>query len=192
MKLEKILFINACLREESRTLELTKQVLNSLQGETQEVKLYDLDLQPLDLKGLAKRNKANMNKDFSDKVFDLAKQFSKAETIVIAAPYWDLMFPSILKIYFENITISGLTFVYVKDGRPKGLCNAKKLIYVTTSGGPIIQNFGYDYTNALAKMFFGIKTVKFISAQGLDIYGANITEILNKAIDTISIVLQEE
>lgn len=190
--MEKILFINACLREESRTLELTKHVLNTLQGEIQEVKLYDLDLQPLDLKGLAKRNFANINKDFSDKVFDLAKQFSKAETIVIAAPYWDLMFPSILKNYFENITISGLTFVYGEDGRPKGLCNAKNLIYVTTSGGPIIQNFGYDYTNALAKMFFGIKNVKFISAQGLDIYGANTTEILNKAKESITIDFKEE
>lgn len=176
-----VLFINACVRKESRTLELAKHVLSNIPGEVDEVKLYDLQLSPLNLEGMEKRTIANVNKDFSDGMFNLAKQFSKAETIVIAAPYWDLMFPAILKDYFENITISGLTFVYGEDGRPRGLCNAKKLIYVTTSGGPIICNFGYDYTCALAKMFYGIKEVQYVSAQGLDIHGADTSTILENA-----------
>ena len=41
-------------------------------------------------------------------------------------------------------------------------------------------------------MFFGIKNVKFISAQGLDIYGAITTEILNKAKESITIDFKEE
>ena len=53
-------------------------------------------------------------------------------------------FPAKLKIYFEQITVSGLTFKY-RNGNPLGLCKAKSLTYVTTSGGPIIADFGYTY-----------------------------------------------
>ena len=95
------------------------------------------------------------------------------------------MFPAVVKSYFESVTVSGLTFVYGDNGIPKGLCKAKKLIYVTTSGGPIIQNFGYEYVAALAKSFYGINDVKCISAQGLDIKGAAVDKILRNAKESI-------
>ena len=155
--MDKILFINACVRPESRTYILAKHALERLEGNVEELRLIDEDLPPLTNDMLMLRDALIKDGQIEHPFLRYARQFAEADTIVIAAPYWDLMFPSILKNYFENITISGLTFVYGEDGRPKGLCNAKNLIYVTTSGGPIIQNFGYDYTNALAKMFFGIK-----------------------------------
>ena len=179
--MNKILFLNGCVRENSRTLELAEYALSFLSGEREEVDLYNAKLSPLDVEGLEFRSKANVNKDFSDDRFKLAKQFSKADTIVIAAPYWDLMFPAVVKMYFESVTVNGLTFVYGENGIPKGLCRAKKLIYVTTSGGPIIHNFGYEYVAALAKSFYGIKDVKFISAQGLDIKGADADTIMCSA-----------
>ena len=101
--MSEILFINACIREESRTLELAMDVLNKLGGSIEEVKINDLELPILDLELMKKRDEAKINKDFSDKMFDAAKQFASAKTIVIAAPYWDLMFPAVLKNYFENI-----------------------------------------------------------------------------------------
>ena len=179
--MEKVLFINACVRPNSRTLELANHVLQKLSCLVEEVKLYEKKLLPLDLKGMQIRHDAASRKDFSNSVFDLAKQFASAKTIVIAAPYWDLMFPSLLKTYIENITVSGLTFVYGQNGRPQGLCNAKRLIYVTTSGGPIIHNFGYEYVQALAKGFFGIEDVQCIKAEGLDIYGADVEKIMTEA-----------
>ena len=91
------------------------------------------------------------------------------------------MFPSVLKVYFEAITVNGLTFVYSEKGIPTGLCDADRLIYVTTSGGPIIKNFGFDYVLALAQTFYGIKDVKCISAEGLDIRGADVDSILQSA-----------
>ena len=184
--MSEILFINACVRENSRTLELANLVLDKLGNKHDEVSLYEVKLAPLDMEGMKKRDVAFSAKDFSDSSFALARQFSEAETIVIAAPYWDLMFPAVLKLYFESICVSGLTFVYGENGRPKGLCKAKRLIYVTTSGGPIINNFGYDYTCALAKSFFEIKELKLVSAQGLDIYGANVDAIMQRARDFIS------
>ena len=164
--MEKILFINACVRPNSRTLDLAKYVIEKLL--------------PLTLKEMNLRDKANKNKDFSSDIFDLAKQFALADTIVLAAPYWDLMFPAVVKNYFEKITVNGLTFAYGEKGIPYGLCKAKKLIYVTTSGGSIVYNFGFDYVNALAKCFYNIPEVQFVSAEGLDVYGSDVTKIINE------------
>ena len=91
-----------------------------------------------------------------------------------------MMFPAVVKNYFEKITVNGLTFAYGENGIPYGLCKAKKLIYVTTSGGPIIYNFGFDYVNALAKCFYGITEVQCVKAQGLDVYGAEVNKIIEE------------
>jgi FMN-dependent NADH-azoreductase len=179
--MDKILFINACVRPNSRTLELANYVLSRLTGKVEEVKLYEQNLSPLTLEEMELRDICDKNKDFSHDAFRLAKQFALADTIVLAAPYWDLMFPAVVKNYFENITVNGLVFAYDEKGIPYGLCKAKKLIYVTTSGGPIIYNFGFDYVSALAKCFYGINEVQFVSAQGLDVYGADEKKIVEKA-----------
>ena len=175
------LFINACARENSRTKELANHLLNKLSSAVEEVKLYDLKLSPVDENIINLRDEAAKNKDFSNEIFFLAKQFANASRIVVAAPYWDLSFPSVVKSYFEAVTVNGITFAYGENGIPKGLCKAKSLIYVTTSGGPIIHNMGYEYVATIAKAFYGINDVKCISAEGLDIYGANVEEILKQA-----------
>ena len=176
-----ILFVNACVRPNSRTLELASHVLGKLSGEVAELKLYEEKLAPLDLAEMEIRDKAAKTKDFSAGVFALARQFACAETIVLAAPYWDLMFPAVVKTYFEKITVNGLTFAYGADGIPQGLCSAKRLIYVTTAGGPIVHNFGYEYVSALCKGFYGIKEVECVCAEGLDVYGADVTKIMSNA-----------
>ena len=179
--MSKILWINACVREGSRTKELAECVLSKLSGQVQELKLYETELLPLDMEGLEARARAGAAKDFSDDRFALARQFAQADTIVVAAPYWDLMFPAVVKSYFEAITVSGLTFVYGETGIPMGLCKAKQLIYVTTAGGPIVRNFGYEYVAALARAFYGIEQVRCVCAQGLDIRGADVSQIMEAA-----------
>ena len=177
-----VLFINACIRDNSRTLDLARCVLDRIEdGEVHEVNLGGENLSPIGLAELEVRDKAHRSGDYSDSTFDLAKQFALADTIVVATPYWDLTFPSILKIYLERITVNGLTFTYSKEGRPVGLCKAQKLVYVTTAGGPIKCNFGYEYVSALAKNFYGIADVEFVSAEGLDVYGADVDKILHDA-----------
>ena len=180
--MDKILFINACVRPCSRTLELAKTLLKRLKGEILEVRLQEMPMAALDLNGLEKRDQAAQKNDFSDPVFTAAKQFAAADIIVIAAPYWDLMFPATLKTYLENITISGITFRYSEQGRPESLCKAKALHYVTTSGGFIGQNdFGFSYVKALAQNFFGINELYRYAAEGLDIFGADVETIMRKA-----------
>ena len=182
--MKEILFINACVRPNSRTLELAKHVLLKLAGRVEEVKLYNQDLSPLGLADIEIREKALASKDFSNSIFNLAKQFADAETIVVSAPYWDLTFPAVLKCYFERVTVNGLTFCYGENGVPQGLCKGKKLIYVTTAGGPIINNFGYEYVKALSKNFYGIKEVQLVKAECLDMHGADIVKIMKDAKET--------
>ena len=181
----KILLVNACVRPNSRTYELANYVLGKIlskeDGIVEEVKLYDEDLWPLTLTELVIRDKASKDNDYSGDLFKLAKQFANAEIIVVAAPYWDLSFPAVVKSYFEKVTVNGLTFRYGSNGIPQGLCLGKKLYYVTTSGGPIINNFGYDYVTALAKNFYGISETFCVKAEGLDIYGADVNKIMDDA-----------
>ena len=180
--MKKILYINACCRENSRTEELAEHFLGTLSGNVQKVSLYEENICPIDAELLSKRDSLLKNGNADDVMFSMAKQFALADTIVISAPYWDLMFPSVLKVYLENITVCGVTFCYSDKGIPESLCKAKKLYYITTSGGFIGQNnFGFDYIKALARGFFGIGDVRFFSAEGLDIYGADVDEIMHKA-----------
>lgn len=172
----KILFINACVRPKSRTAELSRHLLDQLDGEITEVDLYKENLLPLCNTGVEKRTLH----DFSGAEFEYAREFSKADVIVVGAPFWDLSFPAVLKLYFENVTVAGITFEYSENGRPIGKCNAKKLYYVTTSGGYIgNNNFGFDYVKALAENFFGIRDINFYSAEGLDIFGADVKGVID-------------
>ena len=180
--MNQILFINACVRPCSRTLELAETLLQRLNGDVQEANLQELALPALDLKGMEKRDQAAQKQDFSDPCFDEAKRFADADIVVVAAPYWDLMFPAALKTYLENVTVSGITFRYSEQGLPQSLCRAKELYYVTTAGGFIGQNdFGFSYVKALAQNFFGISEIHRYAAEGLDIFGADVDAILRKA-----------
>lgn len=181
-----ILFVNACVRKNSRTKRLANFLLNKLDDEVKEINLEKENILPLNNETLGLRTKLIESKDFNNPIFDYAKDFAKADTIVIAAPFWDLSFPSSLKCYIEAINVVGLTFEYSPEGIPYGLCNAKKVYYITTAGGKIFNNeFGFGYIKSLCENFYGIKDVIFIKAEELDIIGADVENILKKAEDTI-------
>ena len=175
-----VLFINACVRQDSRTKRLADKLLADLQGPVTELRLWDMEFPVVDEDFLKKRDQLINNEMFSDPMFDLARQFAASDEIVIAAPYWDLSFPSSLKQYLEQICVLGVTFIYGPDGTPKGLCRAKKLTYLTTAGGDFCPlEFGFGYVEALSKMFFGIEETRLIKATGLDIVGADVEEIMS-------------
>ena len=177
-----ILFINTCVRSNSRTLMLAKTLLEKLGDELSELKLEKIDFAKTDEEFLSNRDALINAGKFDDESFALARQFAMADTIVIAAPYWDLSFPARLKQYIEHINVLGVTFEYTPEGFPKGLCRAGKLYYVMTAGGNYVpEEFGFGYIKSLAQNFYGIKDVRLIKAVGLDIYGADEKEILEKA-----------
>ena len=179
---EQILFVDACVRPDSRTRELAQTLLDKLGGALTRVQLQETSVEFLDPAGMEKRAQAGQKQDFSDPVFDGAKQFAQADKIVIAAPYWNLMFPAKLLAYLENVAVAGITFRYGPSGKPESLCKAKELYYVTTAGGFVRQqDFGFDYIKAMARNFFGIPLVRRYGAEGLDIRGAQVDRILQKA-----------
>ena len=175
-----ILFVNACVRKQSRTLRLAKKLLNGLNEEVKEIRLEDVLFPVLNEDFIIRRDELKNKGKYDDPMFDLARDFANADKIVIAAPYYDLSFPAMLKQYFEQINVVGLTFAYSDAGIPQGLCRAKSLYYVTTAGGFILSDdLGFGYVKALANTFYGISDVFQIKAEGLDIVGADVEKILS-------------
>ena len=184
--MEQILFINACPREGSRTLELARHLLTKLDGTVEELALFEENLLPLNGKTLALRDKMTANQNFDHPIFKYARQFAKADTIVLAAPFWDLSFPSAVKIWLEYVMAKEITFRYTEEGFPCGLWKAKKLFYVSTAGGPVLpSHMGFSYVDALAKSYFGIPETVLFSAENLDVVGADTAAILSKAKEEI-------
>ncbi len=188
-----ILYINACVREASRTHRLAAYLLEGLgkKDNVTEIRLDGAGLKPLDGRRLAYRDECLKKRNFDDPIFEPAKQFAAADTIVISAPFWDNAFPALLKIYLENICVSGLTFKYDETGRPVGLCRGKKLYYVVTSGGPHFASFGYDYMKVMAQMMFGIPETVLIAAENLDVIGNDVEEILADTMKKIDVLIEE-
>ncbi len=180
--MEKILFVDACVRENSRTRALAEHLLTKLDGECEHLLLSDGLLQPLDSARLEWRSACCERGDFTDAYFDDARQFAAADTIVIAAPFWDNSFPAVLKKYIESVCVTGLTFRYGENGVPQGLCRAKRLFYVTTAGGPVFCDaYSFGYIKNLAGTMFGIDESVMFKAEGLDIFSADEAGIMAEA-----------
>lgn len=184
--MKNILFVNACIRPQSRTLVLAREVLSRLSGRIEELNISGEDIRPLNWELLQERERLISQKAFSAPMFRYANQFIRADEIVVAAPAWDMSFPSVLRVYFEHITVTGLTFKYSPEGIPIGFCRAKRLIYVTTSGGPFeSQSKGYQYIRDLAGTLYGIPDIMCFKVENLDIKGADVNGIMQAAIRDI-------
>ena len=100
----------------------------------------------------------------------LAKKIAAADRIVIAAPFWDMSFPGALKVFFENMSLFGVTF----DSNNKecyGLCKAEKVMYITTRGMDIATGDPLEqatpYIKALSHLW-GWGGLTVISARNMD------------------------
>lgn len=187
-----ILFVNSCIRKNniSRTYKLAEAFINKYKALNPNDTVNELKLNEMDLKCVCgdffeKREKLIASKNFNNSMFDLAKEFAYADKIIVAAPLWELSFPSVLKVYIENIAIAGIAFGYNENGNV-GLCKAEKLLYITTRGGYFNEKGDFDemgsiYMNELCKMF-GIDKYLCIYAEGLDIEENNIEEIMQDSI----------
>ena len=182
-----ILLINSCVRKKSRTIKLARQVAKKLGGNVTEVFLERERIKPLYGLPLVDRTILLEAGELWDDTFNYARQFANADVIIFAAPYWDMSFPSILKIYIENVNIVNIAFEYGPKGGVIPLCKATKMYYVTTSGGTIENDsFGFGYMKALAEYFWGVKECHQIKAEGLDRKNADVNAIMAKAIESIA------
>ena len=178
----KTLFVNACVRPQSRTMMLAQHTLEKIGGEIEELKLESENIQPLNINTMEERDCILHEKKYDADMLKYARQFAEADNIVIAAPFWDLSFPAMVKNYLEAVTVQGVTFYYNEKGIPQGLCKAKQVIYVMTAGGPVEgYNFGFDYVKGLCQMLYGIHDVKCFKAEMLDVWGMDVEAILDEA-----------
>ena len=185
--MKKLLFIDACVnRGISRTEQLAQTLLKEMnqngEYEIETLNLEDEDLKLFTGKESALRESLTRAGNFEGPLFIYAKQFAAADRIVVAAPYWDFSFPARMKCYLEQICVTGLTFTFSSKGIPGGLCHADSLHYVTTSGGSIGElNLGYEYLEKLCKVYYGINETVCYTAEGLDIEGNSVEDIMKEA-----------
>ena len=139
--MSELLFVNACVRgARSRTLALARHFLTEYEkshpgDRVTELNLMEERLEPQYPEVLAERDTLWNAGRLEEPMFAPARQFAGADRIVIAAPFWDLSYPAILKIYLERISVTNLTFGYDDAGNSVGLCRAKRLLLITTRGG---------------------------------------------------------
>lgn len=173
--MKKCLFVDCLIRnEESRTKGLADAFFENLKDyEIEHLVLEEECLKPLTGDFFYERQELLDKKDLTHNRFRYAWQFKEADLIVIAAPFWDLSFPSLLKIYIENISVDSITFGSTEKGL-QGLCKADNLVYLTTRGGIYGDNNPLDcatpYMKALGP-FFGFDKVSCIAADGMDVWG---------------------
>ena len=187
--MEKILFVNCCIRKEaSRTKKLVDFFLNELNKtgnyEITELSLMDEGMTYMSEGFFHQRDELLVKKDFAHPRFRYAHAFAKADKIVVAAPFWDLSFPALLKVYIENLCVEGITFGCNEQGC-FGVCKADHLVYVTTRGGFYDQTpmeIGSKYMEAMCE-FFGIQRYDCIAAEGLDMGIRPVEVILEEAME---------
>lgn len=177
--MEQVLFVNACVRgEKSRTLKLARHFLEVYQAGhpdhvITECNLCQERLQPQYPEILAERDALWSAGKLDHPMFEPARRFAAAEHIIIAAPFWDLNYPALLKIYLERISVANLTFGYNDKGEMIGLCQAKDMIFITTRGGAYQEaglswmEMGARHLEALCSMY-GIGCFQCLAVEGLD------------------------
>jgi FMN-dependent NADH-azoreductase len=183
--MKKLLFVNACIRENSRTEKLSRRYLEKFKDKYQieEIKIAELNIKPFDAAALSKRNLDTMQGKLDSEDYRLAHRFAEADSIVIAAPYWDCLFPSILRVYLEHICVAGITFAYGENGSPVKMCHADKMIYITTCGGFLPEHPAVEGMIRELGKLFSIYDIRFYAAEGLDIYPNKVQKILEHTLE---------
>lgn len=163
-----LIFIDACIRAGSRTRRIAEPIITEL-SKSYSVETVDLtkNTYPVaDNYTLENRNQGVV----PEADIELAKRIASADRIVIAAPFWDMSFPSALKVFFENISLFGITF-NTNEKECYGLCKAEKVMYITSrgmnisTGDPLEQ--GTPYIKAISHLW-GWGELSVVAAQNMD------------------------
>ncbi len=194
--MKKVLFVDCCIRRgESRSKALAEHFLNELE-KTGEYEIETICLMNENLSYFAdgfflQRESLLEKGELNHPRFRYAHQFAAADKIVIAAPFWDLSFPALLKVYIENLCVDGITFHSGEDGLI-GLCKADHMVYLTARGGIYTDSdmeMGSRYLEQMC-VFFGIEKYNCVAAEGLDIGVWSVEELMEKAKAQASVIAE--
>lgn len=167
--MQKLVYIDACVREgDSRTRRIAEPIVAAL-AKKYEITAYHLaqmDIKPLNAESYA----ARVAGDIPEWATKAAKAIAAADAVVIAAPFWDMSIPAILKTFIEHTSLFGITFDS-NDHTCIGLCRSRGVMYITTrgmaipTGSPLDQ--GTSYIKAISRLW-GLGDVRTIAAVNMD------------------------
>lgn len=166
--MKRLFYIDSCLRYGSNTKKIADALIDRLSEryEVETVKLSDYDFPVVKNGILNDRNNGIVPEEY----VNIARKIAAADRLVISAPFWDMSFPSALKVFLENMSLFNVTFAS-NEKECYGLCKAEKVLYITTRGMNI--NTGDDmeqatpYIKAIGKLW-GLGELNVISAQNMD------------------------
>ena len=177
--MKSLLYIDACVRdEESRTKRVAEPIMEKL-AKKYDVTKFVLNELPLDVVKkplLAKR----LAGDIPQAVMSWAEAVRDADRIVIAAPFWDMGIPAVLKTFFELCSVFDVTFKS-DDKTCYGNCRAEKMLFITSRGMNISTGDEIEqatpYLKALSWLW-GLGPLQVAAMQNMDYVSAE--EIENK------------
>ena len=183
-----VLFVNACAREGSRTERLARAWIEREGIEvTDEVDVMDRCIEPFTKANIDIYGAGVATGDYSDPIFDYARQFAQATDIIMAAPLWNMALPSRLHDYLELVCAQGVTFdVGEVSGSYVSLIAAQSLTVISTCGGPWPEpadDHVFGYIQTLSDYFWHIPHLRFIRADGIDIVGTDVEDVLQRALE---------
>lgn len=187
--MKNVLYIDCCIRgAQSRTRVLAEGFLAALATRSdyriERLTLMEEPLIPFQNEFFWQRERLLEEGDRDHPRFRYSHQFRQADRIVIAAPFWDLSFPALLKVYIENLCVQGITFDCDETNGTYGVCRAEKMLFLTTRGGALEgspMDNGTKYLRDMAK-FFGIREFLYLAADGLDLGLEPAEEIVKRAV----------
>ena len=153
--MKKLVVIDACIRgEESRTRRIAEPILEAL-AKRYEITRFDLTqmpMEPLTPATYAERAAGQV----PEWAVEASKTVAAADRIVVVAPFWDMSFPAVLKVFFEHISLFDITFT--DNGRScVGKCKCEKVMYITSRGMNIptgdAREQGSSYLHALSELW---------------------------------------
>lgn len=200
--MSKVLYVKANIKPEgqSRTFRVSDSFIeeykkNNPNDEITVLDLYNEKIDFLRLDDLQSVFGEKTEESKNHPILKYAYQMAEADKIVIAAPMWNLGVPAIVKAYFDYTSVTGITFKYTVNG-PVGICNATKALIVSGRGGdytnPVTSQFemGERYLRTILG-FFGVKDIKSVAAENLDVQGMDVEAIVNKAIEEAKEIAKE-
>ena len=166
--MRKIFYVDACLRTGSNTKKIADAIIAKL------AERYDVETVRLSENAFPVVNNDILNDRANgivpDEYVEMAKKLADADRLVIAAPFWDMSFPSALKVFLENMSLFNVTFGS-NEKECYGLCKAEKVLYITTRGMNINTGDALEqatpYIKAIGKLW-GLGELHVISAQNMD------------------------
>lgn len=167
--MKNLIVIDACNREgESRTWRIASPIIEALKEryEVSEYHLPRMKMEPVDAELHQLRSSGNA----PQWAVDAAKDIASADRILIAAPFWDMSFPAILKTFIEHVSLFNVTFA---DNGTEcyGLCKCEKVLYITTRGMNIpmgdCREQATPYIKALSSLW-GLGELHVIDAWNMD------------------------